>query len=224
MLAAAANNARWCDLVCRSHGLPTVMSEEVWIAPEGSPRFYPDAVILASGMSADAVLRGIDDRPGSSVKDSFADVELGHRGFQVLFDARWLFLEPASPPSRPRLAWRAVATAEDFQDWVGAAALEGVLPPGLLEDPTVRFLAARGQSPGAAGAVVHTTDGVAGVSNVFTAGLGAEAVWSDLPAVVRTTAGDLPAVGYEHGDALDLAVASGFVATGALRVWMKAAS
>ena len=84
VLAAAANNARWCDLVCRSHALPTVLSGERWLAPAGSPRFYPDAVTLAPGLPADAVLRGIDSRPGSSVKDSFADVELGDDGFAVL--------------------------------------------------------------------------------------------------------------------------------------------
>jgi hypothetical protein len=41
-LAAADNNARWCDAVCRSHGLATRFADDLWIALEGSPTFYPD--------------------------------------------------------------------------------------------------------------------------------------------------------------------------------------
>lgn len=221
VLRAAANNARWCDLVCRSHGLPTAMSDELWVARRGSPRFYPDAVTLAPGLAADAVLSAIDPGPGSSVKDSFADVELGPHGFEVLFEAQWLFRHPAGPPQRPRLDWHAVATADDFERWVGAADLQDVLRPDLIADATVHVLLAGREQPWAAGAVANVTDGVVGVSNVFEAGLGADAVWSDLPAAVGEVAGDLPLVGYEWGDALGSAVASGFEAIGALRVWAK---
>ncbi|CAA9531911.1 MAG: Urea carboxylase [uncultured Thermoleophilia bacterium] len=221
MLAAVADNARWCDLVCRSHGLPTALGEDLWVAPEGAPRFYPDAVTLAPGMTAEAVLGGIAARPGSAVKDSFADVDLGSHGFAVLFEARWLFREPAPYRDRPRLGWDAVATEDEFDRWVTAADLEGILRPELLGDATVRLLLARGEGPEAAGAVVHATDGVAGLSNVFAAGMDPDAVWPDLPAVVRQAAGDLPIVGYEHGDELRCALATGFAAIGALRVWVR---
>ncbi len=221
VLRAAANNARWCDLVCRSHGLPTATSEELWVARRGSPPFYPDAVTLAPGLTADAVLGAIDPGPGSSVKDSFADLELGPHGFEVLFDAQWLFRHPGGPPQRPRLDWHVVATPEDFGRWVAAADLQGILRPALLDDPTVHVLLARRDEAGAAGAVANVTDGVVGVSNVFAAGIGADAVWSDLPAAVGQVAGDLPLVGYEWGDALGSALASGFATIGPLRVWAK---
>ncbi len=221
VLAAAANNARWCDLVCRSHELSTVTSEERWVALEASPRFYPDAVTLAPGLTADAVLSGIGDRPGCSVKDSFADVELAGRGFVVLFEASWLFAEAAAAPRRPRLDWRTVTTPGDFDGWVSSADLEGVLRPTLVDDAMVHVLAAGREQPWAAGAVAHVTDGVVGVSNVFAAGVALDAVWSDLPAVVGQTVGDLPLVGYARGDALRAAVAGGFSAVGALRVWSK---
>ncbi len=221
VLAAVASNVRWCDLVCRSHGLPTAMSEELWVAPEGAPRFYPDAVTLVPGMTADAVLDGIAARPGSAVKDSFADVELGSSGFEVLFEARWLWRNPAASGDRARLGWEAAATEDLFESWVTAADLEGILRPRLLGDAAVHVLLARGEPPAAAGAVVHATDGVAGLSNVFAAGMDPEAVWPDLPAVIRQTAGEVPIVGYEHGDELRLALASGFAEIGALRVWVK---
>jgi hypothetical protein len=80
LVAAVQNNACWCDIVCRSHGLPTVLSEQVWIAPEGSPPLYPDAVTLAPRLAADFVLRRIDTSPGCSVKDSLADLDLSPHG------------------------------------------------------------------------------------------------------------------------------------------------
>jgi hypothetical protein len=91
LVAALQNNACWCDIVCRSHGVPTVRSEQLWIAPEGSPLLYPDAVTLAPQLAADSVLRRIDTSPGCSVKDSFADLDPLPYGFTVLFDALWLF-------------------------------------------------------------------------------------------------------------------------------------
>jgi hypothetical protein len=113
VLAAAQNNARWCDLVCRSHDLPTVMSEQLWIAPRGSPRLYPDAVTLAPGMAADVVLRDIDTRPGCSVKDSFADVDLeGLVGPELLCDStvRFLVVRDEQGPSGGAVVNRTGAT------------------------------------------------------------------------------------------------------------------
>lgn len=197
------------------------MSEALWTAPEGSPQFYPDAVTLAPAMTADAVLSGIDDRPGCSVKDSYADVELGNRGFAVLFEARWLAREPASPTSHLQLGWQTVATAEGFAEWLRAAGVEGILHPALMADATVRFLLAHGQQASVAGAAINETDGVIGVSNVFTAGIRPEVLWSDLPAVVGQIFGQAPLVGYEHGTAMSAALANDFVDIGALRVWLK---
>ncbi|HEX6872642.1 MAG TPA: hypothetical protein VF163_16210 [Micromonosporaceae bacterium] len=45
---AARNNAEWCELVCRSHGIQTRYVDEAWVAGSRTPPFYPDAVTLAS--------------------------------------------------------------------------------------------------------------------------------------------------------------------------------
>src|SRR5262245_16704696 len=66
-LAAADNNARWCDAVCRSHGLATRFADDLWIALEGAPTFYPDVVTLAPGASVAALL----PPAATGVKDSF---------------------------------------------------------------------------------------------------------------------------------------------------------
>src|SRR5437660_9690028 len=100
---AAANNARWCDLVCRSHGIPTAMAPGLWVALERSPELYPDAVTLLPSVSVQDVLAAVQDGPGCSVKDSFATLDLGRAGFDELFQAQWIFHEPAAPGHRSAL-------------------------------------------------------------------------------------------------------------------------
>ncbi len=97
----------------------------------------------------------------------------------------------------------------------------GTFPAGLLDEPSVAFLAALVDGGVVAGAVLNAAVQVVGLSNLFTVpGTATES----LPAVVAL-AGDLfpghPIVGYETGAALAAAVGSGFRAVGPLRVWVK---
>jgi hypothetical protein len=224
LVVAVRNNACWCDIVCRSHGLPTVLSEQVWTAPRGAPPLYPDAVTLAPGLAADFVLGRIDTSPGCSVKDSFADLDLSGHGFAVLFDARWLFRGPALPRTRPRIGWQLITSDDDLELWVVAAELEGIIRPELLRDPTVRVLAVRDQRALTAGAIVNRTGATVGLSNVFTTASTAALAWRDLPAAVGEAFAGLPIVGYEHGDALAAVAEAGFETIASLRVWLKPAA
>jgi hypothetical protein len=224
LVAAVRNNACWCDIVCRSHGLPTVLSEQMWIAPGGSPRLYPDAVTLAPRLPADFVLRRIDTSPGCSVKDSFADLGLSEHGFAVLFDARWLFRRPASPGSRPRLGWQLIASQDELERWAVAADLEAIIRPELLRDPTVRILAVRDDRGVTAGAIVNRVGMTVWLSNVFATASTATRLWRDLPAAVGDAFAGIPIVGYEHGNALAAAAEGGFETIAPLRVWLKPAA
>ena len=51
----------------------------MWFAPQRTPALYPDAVTLQASLDAAEVVPLIDSGPGSSIKDSFADLELGIR-------------------------------------------------------------------------------------------------------------------------------------------------
>jgi hypothetical protein len=93
------------------------LSEQTWIAPDGSPRLYPDAVTLVPRLAADVVLRRIDTSPGCSVKDSFADLDLSAHDFIVLFEAWWLFREPIAPRTRSSLSWQLTTSDEDLESW-----------------------------------------------------------------------------------------------------------
>ncbi|HEY7630085.1 MAG TPA: hypothetical protein VH817_05260 [Thermoleophilaceae bacterium] len=223
-LSAARNNAHWCDAVCRSHGLRTAFSEQLWIAPRGSPPLYPDAITLAPGLRAEAVLSDIDTSTGCSVKDSFADVDLREHAFSELFEASWFERAPAPTDARPRLRWRVITTEQQLSRWAAAADLEGLFGVDLLGDPTVRFLVVEDEDGSSGGAIVNRTDAVVGVSNVFTTGIEPDALWADLPAAVGELFERLPLVGYEHGEPLAQALAAGFEPVAPLRVWLKRAA
>jgi hypothetical protein len=53
LLAGADNNARWGDLTCRLHGIPTKTEPGSWVARRRSPDLYPDAVTLLPHAAAE---------------------------------------------------------------------------------------------------------------------------------------------------------------------------
>src|SRR5581483_10161359 len=96
--SAALNNARWCDAVCRAHGVPGRFLEHSWVNAAEVPRFYPNAVTLKDGdadraeqLAAIEILKS-SNLPGRwAVKDSFDALDaLGRRGFDVLLEAAWI--------------------------------------------------------------------------------------------------------------------------------------
>jgi hypothetical protein len=134
-------------------------SDGFWFAARRSPPLYPDAVTLRPGIAPGDLLQPIDDGPGCSLKDSFADLDLAPLGFEELFSASWIAREPD--------------TARGGSERWSAA--ESDL------DPSVRTLAAED-----AGAIANRTGSVVGVSNVSGddawTGL-AEAVWREFPSL-----------------------------------------
>lgn len=83
----AANNAAWCDVVCRSHGVSTRLEDDAWTSQTRTPPFYPDAVSLVRDASVEKLLARIDSSAGCSIKDSFASLDLSEHGFRVLFES-----------------------------------------------------------------------------------------------------------------------------------------
>lgn len=171
---AAANNAAWCDFVCRKHGLAPVFAADAWTSPHRTPDLYPDAVTLSPEVDVDELLRRIEGGAGSSVKDSFAALDLAPLGFEVLFEAEWIVRHPAGARPTP-------------PPW-------DVLHLGVVD-------------------LCHTGD-VVGLANVTTDD------WTQLLADLDERCPGEILVGYEHGDALDAALAAGFEAVGPLRVWV----
>jgi hypothetical protein len=227
--SAARNNAEWCAAMSRAHGLAGEFTAQAWASPSRTPPYYPDAVTLVPGADPDALTARIDTTaPGASVKDSFADLDLGAAGFRVLFEARWIH-RPATAPAEPVAGpvWHVVRDPATLRAWALAwddgDGHADVFRPGLLDDPAVHVLA--GVSPDGrvtAGAVAGRSEQVVGVSNVFAEEGGPDAAWPFVLEALHRLHPGLPVVGYEHGDDLTAALRHGFEPVGPLRVWLHA--
>jgi hypothetical protein len=223
VIAAARNNAEWCDLFCRAHGIECVFEERRWYARTRTPPLYPDVVTLRPGLDVEEALAGVDRGRGCSVKDSFGDLDLDDAGFRVLFAAEWI-VRP-DPPAGGDSSWRPVATDVELATWEAAwdddPGEERFFPSSLLAEDAVAFLARYDTDGISTGALANRSTEVVGLSNVFAAGLDLDAAYADASAAAAAIWPGLPIVGYDHGDPLTAAHAAGFEHIGALRVWVS---
>jgi hypothetical protein len=218
---AARNNADWCDLVCRTHGLDTTYGPDAWLVRRRSPPLYPDAVTLRERLPAADLLSRLDSSTGCSIKDSFASFDLSGDGFRPLFAAEWIYRRPGGAPAEPLLSWSVVRTADELLAWAAAHGGGETFRPALLADPAVAILAARDGDELVAGVIGNRSESVVGLSNLFTRRADPEQVWAEATGAVRARFPGLPVVGYEHGTSLELAQRTGFVSVGPLRVWLR---
>jgi hypothetical protein len=225
-VAAARNNADWCASVCRSHGIPYRFGETVWRSACRPPPYYPDAVTLHPNAMPIDFLPEVDTSPGYSIKDSFAAHDLTSHGFVELFTAQWIH-RPAGlrAPATPALRTQQVSTAVELRVWQtawhGGDEPPDVFRRALLDDPSVLVLALHQGEDIAGGVVLNHTSGLVGLSNLFAVDSSdVAAVWSSAITAAAVHYPGLPLVGYEHGDDLAYALASGFIALGPLRVWL----
>ncbi|MCX3286532.1 hypothetical protein OR263_07370 [Streptomyces sp. NEAU-H22] len=223
--AAARNNAEWCAAMCRAHGVAGEFGADAWAAAVRTPVYYPDAVTLEPHADSDALTARIDTASrGASVKDSFADLELGAAGFHVLFQAQWIHRPAGAPTPSSDLAWDVVGDSDSLRAWALAwddgAGDAGLFRPGLLADSETFVISGRSADGRVvAGAVATRSEHVVGISNLFGREDGPDAAW---PLVLHALAHlfpTLPVVGYEQGDDLSAALRHGFEPIGPLRVW-----
>ncbi|PTH86471.1 hypothetical protein C9J60_19725 [Streptomyces sp. A244] len=221
--AAARNNAQWCAVMGRAHGVASTFGGEAWAAARRTPVYYPDAVTLEPGADPEALVARIDTvSPGASVKDSFADLDLTGAGFRVLFEAEWIHRPAGVPVTAPDLAWDVARDPDALRDWAQAWDDGGgnadLFRPGLLDDPETFVLAGRSADGRVTvGAVAGRSGDVVGVSNVFGP---LHVAWPLVLHAAGRLFPALPVVGYEQGDDLAAALRHGFEAVGPLRVWV----
>jgi hypothetical protein len=220
-VAAARNNAEWCDLVCRTHGIDATFEPDMWVAHRRSPPLYPDAVTLIDRLSAGDVVRRVDSSTGCSVKDSFASVDLSLEGFGLLFDAEWIYHEPAEHPAGVPAGWSLVQTPDELRSWAAAHGGGEVFRPALVSDSAVAVVAVYDDEGIAAGAIGNRSASVVGFSNLFTVTADEEQAWAGAIAAISARFPGLPLVGYEGEAGLPAAHRAGFVSVGPLRVWLK---
>ena len=219
----AENNARWCDLVLRSHGGQGVFSSDAWTSSTRTPPLFPDAVTLIPSPRVPDLLSRIDTLSGCTIKDSFASLDLTTHGFNVLSDAQWI----TSPPDPNREwsvppDWAQITDPDGFglweEAWCHPDGPRDILLPELLSLGVV-VLGRIENDRVIAGGIVSGNAGVAGLSNVFS-GVGHESeTWLALAQSARAFFPGLPLISYERGEELTHAQSSGFQTVGALQVW-----
>jgi hypothetical protein len=222
--AAARNNAEWCHAFSRTHGTAGRFRAAYWSSSTRTPPYYPDAITLRPEVTVAQLLQDVERGEGCSVKDSFACLNLCTIGFRPLFQAEWLFREPARERvARPR-GWSVVTTEAQLREWEVAW---GDVPggsdffrPELLRDETIVVLAGYSEDRIVAGAIANRSATVVGVSNVFHTTGDLDAAWAAGAASAAALWGDLPTVGYDFGDSLDAAHRAGFESIGELVVWV----
>ncbi|MCL5994544.1 MAG: hypothetical protein M1546_00625 [Chloroflexi bacterium] len=240
---AAYNNARWCDAVCRAHGIPGEFHESLWLNRHPVPRFYPNAVTLSNtrGLAEQRAL--IQDLiatstlPNLAIKDSFCALDPAPFACHLLFEATWLWRSTSLPKpldTATRFHWGVVTEPSDLARWEtawnGPSADDQSLPPAriflpaLLTDNDIAFVAAHQDGHIVAGAIANRSGDVVGISNVFTREEDAPRFWAGCVATVMDQFPGLPLVGYESGSELVIARQCGFAALGPLRVWAWARS
>jgi len=200
LLRAVANNAAWCDAVCRAAGCASAFDGDLWWNPDPAPPYYPNLITLAPGVEREAARRIGELRgalpAGWGVKDSFRSLDLSAAGFTVLIEAEWLY-RPVSGSDADPGGWKLSGDA-------------GELPAALLDDPDVRFLAS-----GDASVVASRGGGVIGLSNATGAGVDRAGL-----AFASQLWPGLPLVGYASGAELNTMLTLGFEPVGPLRVWV----
>ncbi|MBX9944267.1 MAG: hypothetical protein K2Y40_09330 [Reyranella sp.] len=177
------------------------------------PRFYPNLVTLASDAAAVAEQQDTIDilvksnLPGRwSAKDSFGTLDLSRRGFDLLFEARWIqgTMPAAGPPSD--IVWQRQTS--------GAAGLP-------FDDADFAMFTGHRGFEVVAGGMLYRAEGVVGLSNVIAQAADGPAVWRSLMLQSARTFPRLPVVGYESGAELEAALAAGFEAGDKLRIWVR---
>jgi hypothetical protein len=225
---AARNNAEWCDIVCRTHGVPGRFDPDAWVDPRRTPPYYPDAVTLDPAAVGKRILARIDTiTAGAFVKDSFATLDLSPFGFEIFHEAEWIRREPRQAPTPSGTAMRWMPLEDDGQltaweaAWDAGGADLGLFRPALLREPSVEFLGGSLDGSLVAGAIVNRTGDVVGLSNLFTTVDDLDDAWSGCLAYLDGAHPGSAVVGYEAGEDLAAAHRTGFGSVGALRVWLE---
>lgn len=214
-------NVGWCEDVCTVHGVDSMLDDGLWSTRTAPPPLHPDAESVEPSVSAGQVIRRLAGRAHAGFKDSFAVLDLDGEGMGLAFEATWIYRAPGGDrPGMGPPGWTVVRTPERLASWTRGDDTSDVLLPGLLARGHLDVLVEEVGERVVAGAVARLAGGVVDVSNVR-ADPGYDVDWDRLAGAVWARFPGRPLVGYERGDDLAAARASGFVPVGDLRLWLR---
>ncbi|SET03532.1 hypothetical protein [Paenibacillus sp. NFR01] len=219
VVTAVLNNIVWCAMVCETHGISSTLKKHIWKTTSKAPTFYPDMITSNGCATVDEVIENIGNNDISSIKDSFASLDMSPLDFEMLFTAEWIYHEPVANLEPVKRGWCHVTTEKDLADWASFHLSENVIRPELLGRPDVKIYLSR-KIGDVAGFLANLGADAVGISNVFSS-VNCNNVWSDILQIVAFDFPGLPMVGYQRGDGLTAALQSGWTSVGPLNVWVR---
>lgn len=217
---AVRNNIAWCEMVCDTHGIEYFWKENLWGLLTEAPPFYPEVITVNRKATMEEYKFFGEKGKVSSVKDSYAHLDLSPYGFKKLFAAEWIYYAPISDTEALETKWSVISTERDLAYWTLQSGLIDVIKPNLLKYENVKIFMQENNEE-ISGFIANVDAGVVGVSNVFSIGNDNENLWSEIPKIISNEYPGMYMVGYEHGSDLQLAQKSGWGSLGPLRVWIK---
>jgi len=115
---AVLNNIDWCHIVCVTHGIVGISKANIWGLHSKAPTFYPEVITSNKYATIEEVKYFIENGKVASIKDSYANLDLTPLGFDILFEAEWIFHESVSDFELIQTNWRIVTAEEDFKKWI----------------------------------------------------------------------------------------------------------
>ncbi|MCF2502084.1 hypothetical protein L0663_01725 [Dyadobacter sp. CY107] len=220
---AAANNAKWCSIVCQANGAPSIFREHAWFSSCMVPMYYPNIVTLKASCKSHLVESLTQMILGkASIKDSFDSLQLPESNYQKLFEAKWFV---ASPTPSSRAPYFTIKTMLDLNKWeiaMSNSSVAGIFNYKVLSHPAVRFIAIKIGEEIVSGCVITKSKGVVGITNFFSNTSGNAENWSICLSAARVFAGIMPVVGYTRNNNLSYgALPTSIVELGALSVWLR---
>ncbi len=223
--AAARNNAAWCDAMARLHGAAGAFVTAAWINRHPAPRFHPNLVTLDGPHETRAhraVLEQLLRSPpaaGWAAKDSFAALDLGAIGFDLLFEAQWIHRPAGAFAATGALRVTSAAMLAAWAQAWGEADAAGLFPPALVQEQDHAVIAAMQDGAIVGGCIATRSNGVLGISNLFAPAADDGSMRAACLDAAMRFAPAVPLVGYDHGDSLAHMKQLGFHGIGALRIW-----
>ncbi|MCM2443496.1 hypothetical protein HGO34_27810 [Agrobacterium vitis] len=227
----AANNADLYQAVFHSHGLPDQRNNAFWSSDAIAPPYYSNMTTLNPDATEEQLVEigRLTDRLGRrpGLKDGFSKLELGDKGFQLLFSASWIWAEPHGISASAPQEWARIRDAAALDCWEhswkesGSPTDANVFTPALLSDPDMHIY---GRSAGGgfdAGCIVNRSPEAVGISNIFSLTGTPQAFRDAVSLAAVAFSPDLPLVGYDSGAALDEMTKLGFKSVGQLRIWLS---
>ncbi|CAH2715363.1 hypothetical protein BACCIP111895_02547 [Neobacillus rhizosphaerae] len=217
---AVLNNIAWCRIICDTHGIIQTPKGQLWGLLSKAPTFYPEVITANKNATIEEVKYFIENGEVSSIKDSYANLDLSPFDFKILFEAEWIYHASISDLESIQTRWRVITTEKELAQWTITSDLENIIKPDLLKREDVKMFIHE-KADGISGFIANLSDNVVGISNVFSVGYENESLWRDIAKIVSTEFPGLSMVGYEHNGNLTAAHLSGWKSIGPLRVWIK---